>query len=501
MTSQMGNLSADLRSPYGDMAYDGDGTEAYVGGASYGDNYKFVTLASAPEEVTTNSGWMDTEANTIPYAMQWANPAQADAEMGHVATLPGSVYDQGEDCSANVTFDPRTKNVPNGPMLEDQAWGFQILNYQWPSDGAGTPITEKRLTWGRNFGSVGGFDEYNTGSPYGPYTDYNQHWTDPVGEALSGTPANGMLMAYSVFVVFGTHNGSYASGSVAQQITQMENVAKAALTTSTGSKLTSGPAGVGNAANATITYSPRDIIRLMPRGNIRFRQCGQCHTHTSASHTLVNPVFIIDNFTKGSLPSSISVTASGSTPGYYASLDTVNSRLWITVTTPTAISSTAPLHLVVSEVPPPTVTMFSPTSGTVGTTVTITGASFTGATAVAFNGIDATTFTVNSATSISAKVPSGATTGTISVTTPSAGTGTSTSDFTPLYPLSVVAEPSSGDGTVTAGGISGGGSLAGGSRHLWPRPTPALFLTTGRWEEPRSAPVRASTLSSTPTRL
>jgi len=64
----------------------------------------------------------------------------------------------------------------------------------------------------------------------------------------------------------------------------------------------------------------------------------------------------------------------------------------------------------------------------VGTTVTITGTNFTGATSVKFNGV-AATFTVNSATQITATVPAGATTGKIEVVTPS-GTVTSTTDFT-----------------------------------------------------------------------
>ncbi len=76
----------------------------------------------------------------------------------------------------------------------------------------------------------------------------------------------------------------------------------------------------------------------------------------------------------------------------------------------------------------PTISSFSPTSGPVGTSVTITGANFTGATSVMFNGASAS-FTVGSSTSITATVPSGATTGTISVTT-SGGTATSSSSFT-----------------------------------------------------------------------
>ena len=77
---------------------------------------------------------------------------------------------------------------------------------------------------------------------------------------------------------------------------------------------------------------------------------------------------------------------------------------------------------------PPSISSFSPTSGPVGTSVTITGTNFTGATAVKFNGTSAS-FTVNSSTQITATVPSGATTGPISVTT-GAGTGTSSSSFT-----------------------------------------------------------------------
>jgi hypothetical protein len=64
-----GNLGSDTRSPYGDMAYDGDGVDALVGGYSYGDTYQFVTLAASPEELTNNSPWKDVDANSIPYTM------------------------------------------------------------------------------------------------------------------------------------------------------------------------------------------------------------------------------------------------------------------------------------------------------------------------------------------------------------------------------------------------------------------------------------------------
>jgi probable HAF family extracellular repeat protein len=72
----------------------------------------------------------------------------------------------------------------------------------------------------------------------------------------------------------------------------------------------------------------------------------------------------------------------------------------------------------------PTITMLTPSQGPVGTRVLISGTKLTGATAVAFNGV-AATFTVSSATLIVVPaVPSGATTGPVTVTTPG-GTGIS----------------------------------------------------------------------------
>jgi uncharacterized repeat protein (TIGR03803 family) len=77
----------------------------------------------------------------------------------------------------------------------------------------------------------------------------------------------------------------------------------------------------------------------------------------------------------------------------------------------------------------PLVKSFTPTSGPVGTSVTITGNSFTGATEVTFGGVAASSHEVISDTQIDALVPSGAVTGTIAVTTPG-GTGSSSTKFT-----------------------------------------------------------------------
>ena len=92
---------------------------------------------------------------------------------------------------------------------------------------------------------------------------------------------------------------------------------------------------------------------------------------------------------------------------------------------------------------PPTVTGFAPRAGRVGTTVVITGTGFTGATAVSFNGT-AANFTVDSATQITTKVPAGATSGIVTVTTPT-GIATGPMSFTlALWPAITRLSPTSG---------------------------------------------------------
>jgi hypothetical protein len=79
--------------------------------------------------------------------------------------------------------------------------------------------------------------------------------------------------------------------------------------------------------------------------------------------------------------------------------------------------------------PPPTISGFSPTSGPVGSSVSITGTNLATASAVTFTSNLSASFVVNSDTQVTATVPSGAETGPISVTT-GGGTATSADSFT-----------------------------------------------------------------------
>ena len=154
----------------------------------------------------------------------------------------------------------------------------------------------------------------------------------------------------------------------------------------------------------------------------------------------------VDSFTPLSGPVGSPVTITGSNftgitsvrfNGVTATF-TVNSPTQITATVP-AGASTGPIAVTSARgngtgpqdfVLTPTITSFTPASGRVGRSVTITGSGFAGVTSVQFNGVNATIIS-STATVIRATVPPGATTGPITVTTP-AGTTASTASFTVL---------------------------------------------------------------------
>jgi hypothetical protein len=102
---------------------------------------------------------------------------------------------------------------------------------------------------------------------------------------------------------------------------------------------------------------------------------------------------------------------------------------FVSVTTPSGVAQSPTVFTIGSGPPPvPSITSFSPTSGPVGTTVTVMGSGFTGATSVNFGSIAATSFTIDSDTQFTAVVPSGFAHSPIKITT-SGGTGKSVTNF------------------------------------------------------------------------
>lgn len=117
----------------------------------------------------------------------------------------------------------------------------------------------------------------------------------------------------------------------------------------------------------------------------------------------------------------------------------------------------------------PAITSFAPTSGPIGTTVTISGTGFdpvAANNAVAFNGVPAASPSLASATSLTVTVPAGATTGTITVTN-SNGTGASSSSFviTCTPPTPPTSNPASRCGSGTVPLIASGAT--GSQEYRW----------------------------------
>jgi uncharacterized repeat protein (TIGR03803 family)/surface protein len=129
-------------------------------------------------------------------------------------------------------------------------------------------------------------------------------------------------------------------------------------------------------------------------------------------------------------PSTPNGRTLGATGRQYGT-NAVAARTNLDVTKGWTITGDTPSGTDCGSVSAPTITSFTPTSGPVGTTVTITGTNFSTAPAnntVTFNGTTAVV-TASTATSITTTVPTGAATGKISVTV-GGNIATSANDFT-----------------------------------------------------------------------
>jgi hypothetical protein len=263
--------------------------------------------------------------------------------------------------------------------------------------------------------------------------------------------ATALALALGVTAVFVT--ASPASASTITSFTPTCGVSPAVVTIN-GSGFTGMTDVLFNGTSSTgeVFVSDAQVTATVPAG----ATAGPITVETPAVDTASTANFIpaaagvptITSFapTTGSVGSSVVITGTnfGCTTSVMfnttaATAYVVNSATQITATVPVG-TTTGPLHVTTTGGGPansasnftvvggPTITSFTPTSGDVGTNVTITGTNLTGVTSVKFNGVTAA-FTTSTATSVTATVPSGATTGKISVTTPG-GTATSATDFT-----------------------------------------------------------------------
>ncbi|HET7434288.1 MAG TPA: IPT/TIG domain-containing protein [Thermoanaerobaculia bacterium] len=142
--------------------------------------------------------------------------------------------------------------------------------------------------------------------------------------------------------------------------------------------------------------------------------------------------------------------------------------------------------------PAPTVTNFTPASGSPGASVTITGTNFEFVTGVKFNTQLTAAFTVNSLTELVVTIPAGASTGPITVITES-GSGVSASNFTVIVPPPAISSftPTSGvQGTVVT---INGTNFSGASAVSFAGTAAATFTVVSDTRIDATAPVGVST--------
>jgi large repetitive protein len=132
------------------------------------------------------------------------------------------------------------------------------------------------------------------------------------------------------------------------------------------------------------------------------------------------------------LKGATNVSFNGTSAEFTAKNSEIKAKLPEGSTTGTVTVTTASGSKLRTNVPfrvKPLIRSFAPRKGPVGKQVEITGVSLAQTTGVSFGGVAATQFEIDSNTEVTATVPTGATTGTITVTT-SGGTATSKKSFT-----------------------------------------------------------------------
>jgi len=313
LTGTSQGFGADTRTPYGDIAWDGDENAATteVSGVGWGDRYRFVTT-TAP--LTMDSEWSYTEPNVVPYVLAWTD--KTDAEMGIVQTQTQTQHDGGGYwfyANWGKTSKNQTKNdgqIGNMPVTWN--WTYQINQYELcieePKCLAST-TSSHRLAWGSNYGAVGGADAS---------AEYNAFGDD---RKLKGYP----YQSYSVFMVLGEHTRSPVL-SAAREIELAQGVS---ITPTVGALVEALPSGVGESPD--VASEPPGYDARYATWNLVANKNQVEFSVGVARGGLSAPVLVISEFEKDTPPVvRIDGQLARADIDYFASIDSANSKLWLT---------------------------------------------------------------------------------------------------------------------------------------------------------------------------
>ncbi|OJH39084.1 hypothetical protein BON30_16135 [Cystobacter ferrugineus] len=293
----------DSRTPYGDIAWDGDGTLATVDGVKWGDKYQFYTR---DEPLTPASRWDYKTRNEVPYASAYSRTA--DAEMGIVQTLSWVQHNTGgswlnnnwgKDSETQIDSDTADKWV----MPANWNWPYQLCQFEMNLD---QTTTSKRVAWGLMSGSVGRASYWGYG--------YEQQW--------SSLPYH----SYSVFMVLGRPS----EGTVQAQLTEVERALKAQPFASRGQVVAYGPGGVARSDSGKYavpgyngTYGVHEF-KADTEG-------GFSVSLNAAGGALHNPIFLIRDMNAPLSRLTLDGVVLRADVDYFASYDDATKQVWITL--------------------------------------------------------------------------------------------------------------------------------------------------------------------------
>jgi len=432
------------------LAFDGFGrvlasTDPAGGGATW-----FLTTAGRIDP----AGW---DALSCPST----NLCVADDNNGHVLTSTdplGGVWSGSAAFPGESSFGAlQTISCPSTTLCVMADNGGNVLTSTNPTGGTAAWTSRSIST---DFQGLGGLDCPTTTFCVGAGESVVTS-TDPTGDATAWTSSTGAYLGNSLTCPSTTFCASIdgegsnahtttdpAGGAAAWHTTDIDGAAVLNVIACPSPALCVAGDQLGQIVTGTAPTAP-----AAPTSVAAVAGNGQASVSFSAPD---DGGSTITGYTVTASPGGATATGSGS-PIVVGGLNNGTSYTFTVTATNDVGTGTAsdPSNSVVPAAAP-SIVGFSPSSGGAGTSVTITGANFTGATVVTFHGTAAQSFSVDSDTQVTAVVAAGSTSGTIAVTTPS-GTGTSSGTFTFVPPPTITSfTPSAGGAhaTVTVTGTS-----------------------------------------------